>query len=246
MSTDPRPQPTDDQDAEIGRYRALSASAVVSLIFGLLSPLAIVDWLLWIIPLLGMVFGLRALWCIAQRAPELAGRRAAVLGLLLSVLFGAMGVTDKFAHRWMLHREARQFAEAWLQYLVGTEPEKAFQLTIHPRYRQKLDLPIWSFYREGPRWQRKLEAYVKDPLVRTLLALGPETKIRYYETAGQELLGKKLTVRQVYAVTFDDEEGRRKSFFVGVEIERNELGDGTANWRIRRAAPAPLPKAFLD
>ena len=46
---------TDPQDADLAAYRALAPQAVVGLIFGLLAPLAMVDPLLWAIPLLGTI-----------------------------------------------------------------------------------------------------------------------------------------------------------------------------------------------
>jgi hypothetical protein len=241
----PRFSPS-EQDADIAQYRVLSVSAVLSLLLGVSSALGLVSPLFWIVPVAGVALGLLALGRIARNAPALTGRKAAILGLFLSVLFGASGVMDWCSYRWMLRTEARRFAGTWFQLLADDEPEKAFQLTVHPPHRAKLDAPLWEFYRKEPRSRRDLEKYVKDPLVRTLLALGSKATARYYDTFGQGTDGDKVQVYLIYAVSFDAEDGRRESFFVGVELERVEMESGTANWRITETKQDVVPTTLVE
>ena len=85
---------TDPQDAELAAYRAVAGQAVVGLIFGLLAPLALVDPLLWAVPALGVLLSGWALRRIRRSEPALAGRKMALAGLVLSLLFAGRG-----AHR---------------------------------------------------------------------------------------------------------------------------------------------------
>jgi hypothetical protein len=72
-------------------YRALSTSAVASLIVGLLSPLAILDWTLVAIPLIGIPLSIMALVKVSRHRAELTGTALARIGLVLSLLFAVLG-----------------------------------------------------------------------------------------------------------------------------------------------------------
>jgi len=200
-------------EEELARYHALSAAAVTGLVFGLLSPLALVGPGTWFLPVLAAVFSLLGLWRIRRRE-GLVGRTAALLGLVLAASMGAAGPAAWYGHRWLLAREARCFADKWFDYLAEGKPEKAFLLTLPPRWRPSLEADLSEYYRTGPRWRQGLEKYVApaekgDPpnLVRTLLALGPRAKARYYEYAGQTQQQGKLVVYLIYAVSFPASSG---------------------------------------
>ncbi len=87
-----------DPDADIVEYRALCVLAVAALILGLASPLAVVDPLLWTVPICGTIVSAAALWRIARNS-SLTGRRLALAGLWLSVVFAVAGPVD-----WRLYR----------------------------------------------------------------------------------------------------------------------------------------------
>lgn len=72
-------------------YRALSTSAVASLIIGLLSILAILDWSLVAIPFIGIPLSIVSLVRVKRHGDELTGAGLARAGLSLSLLFGVIG-----------------------------------------------------------------------------------------------------------------------------------------------------------
>lgn len=80
-------------EEELASYRALSTLAVVSLVLGVLSMVAFLDWTLSIVPLAGIVAGSAALWRIGRQPDELTGSRLAAVGVVLSVLFLLFGWT---------------------------------------------------------------------------------------------------------------------------------------------------------
>ena len=57
---------SDVPDADIARYRALSVLAVAGLVLGLASPSAVLDPLLWAVPICGAIVSTAALWRIAR------------------------------------------------------------------------------------------------------------------------------------------------------------------------------------
>ncbi len=78
-------------DADGDNYRALCSSAAVSLVAGILSVVACLDWRLAAIPAIGLFMGVHALWRIDQLPEELTGMGVAKLGLALSAFFWAAG-----------------------------------------------------------------------------------------------------------------------------------------------------------
>ena len=222
---------TDPHDAELATYRALAWQAVLGLIFGLLAPLALLDPSLWAAPLFGTVVSWAALRRIKRNGSALAGRRLAMVGLTLSLLFAAAAPADWVAYRWMIRKQARQFSALWFKYLAQDEPQKAYQLTMLPPLRPPLDDRLWDFYRNSPRVREKLEDSVQAPLVRALLALGPKAQVRFYRTLSQAQGQSTDEVQQCYAVTYDDG-GEKKSLLVNVKTVRQTFPDGGAGWRI--------------
>jgi hypothetical protein len=228
-------EPTDTQFAE---YKSLSGWAVAGLIFGLLSPAALVVPMLWSVPLAGLIINSWALWKIKQNYPSLLGRKAAMLGAWLSLLFVVAGISDWFYYRWRIQAEAQQVALFWFDLLAKNRPELAFQLNLSSAVRQPLDARIWEFYKDSERWRTALKNFVAEgkpdqppQLVRTLLALGDSAQVRYLSTLSQVRLDSDESLNQLYAVTFV-QSGEKKTFLVNVQLLRSRLSNGHAFWQI--------------
>jgi hypothetical protein len=85
MSIDLDSRPSSATDYE--RYRALSTSAVASLIVGLLGCMALLDWTLVAIPLVGVALSAFAWLKVRRHRDELSGAGLARAGFILSVVF---------------------------------------------------------------------------------------------------------------------------------------------------------------
>jgi len=229
----PDVQITDSQDASLAAYRMLSGRAVVCLVFGLLSPLAMVDPMLWPIPCVGVMFGWMALRQIRKNAPEMAGRNVALAGLAVSILFLAAAPAHWQAHRRLLCKEARHFARLWFAYLAQNEPHKAYQLLKEPGERRPLDERLWDYYRSRPALREAFEGFAASPLARTLLALGTGAETRFYQSLRQWRENNAEELDLLFAVTYE-ENHERKSFFVQMGLTRSLMPDGGAEWRIAR------------
>jgi len=72
-------------------YRALSTAAVASLIVGLLSSAAVLDWTLLAIPSIGIALSTFAWLKVKRHRDELSGESLARWGLILSVFFLVSG-----------------------------------------------------------------------------------------------------------------------------------------------------------
>ena len=209
-----------DDDRE--PYQAVSLHAVLSLTCGLAGPLTFVGPLGWLAPWAGIILAAAALRRIARNAPHLAGRKAALAGLTLSAIFAAAGPVEWIVYRQRVAAEAVQFAQFWFDFLRDDQPQKAFQLTLHPHQRQPLDASLWEFYTQEPRWRHELDDYVTQPAVRTLLALGPRAEVRFCQIDAQDRERDHDLVSPLFAVTFD-EAGRKKTYFIRLKLERMRL-----------------------
>ncbi|MBN2578969.1 MAG: hypothetical protein JXB10_08255 [Pirellulales bacterium] len=234
-------------DKSLAEYRTLSVSAVVGLVLGLLSPLALAAPLLWGFPLTGVLVSLWSLWRIRRQATIVTGRAVALWGLALSLVFAAAGPADWFVTRWRIEKEARQFAKLWFELLAREQPERAYQLTLSPKLRQPLDDRLWQYYRGAPEWRLKLEQFTEPApkgesprLVRTLLALGESARVRYWGTLRHDHEGFLDSVLQRYAVTFEDA-GGKKTFFAVLHLGRHHGPDADPEWQILSASGEEKP-----
>jgi hypothetical protein len=238
MSPAAPPRLSEDHDADVAAYRRISGAAVAGLILGLLSPAALVDTIVWCIPVLGIAVSMYALVQIRRNAGELSGRKAALWGLWLSLCFAAAAPADLLYYRYRICREADQFTMLWFDLLAEGRPERAYQLTTIPKDRQPLDDRLWDYYNNNPLPRASLDRFVapakagdKPAVVRTLLALGKSAKVQYL---GAPALANDQGVDIVflrYAVTFE-EAGAKKTFFLIVQLMRLTTEDGRAFWRI--------------
>jgi hypothetical protein len=235
-----QPRLIEPSDAEFAEYRSISGWAVAGLIIGLLSPLALADPLLWATPVIAGIVCIQAFRHIRQNAPAMIGRKAAWAGLCLAALSLSATTSDWFYYRWRISDEARQVAMYWFELLAKNRPEFAFQLTLSPKESHPLDERIWDFYVDDQKlqWSTALKKYVapgkpgESPnLVRTLLALGDSTHVRYLKTLNQLDDGSQMAIDQLYAVTFEDS-GEKKTFFVTIRLTRYCMSNGRASWQM--------------
>ncbi len=84
-----------EYDDQYEQYRTLSISAVTALIFGVLSllvvPVLSVFGAILVLPLMGTILGLFAVWTVYSRPEEFTGRRIAATGLGLSAVMLLLG-----------------------------------------------------------------------------------------------------------------------------------------------------------
>jgi len=195
---------------QVAEYRTMSSLAIVSLIFGLLSPLCFVMPLLLAIPLFGAAVSIVALRQIAASEGALAGRWAAATGLALCVASAAAAVTDSQATRYLRSQQAEKFGREWIGLLLTGKTDQAFQLTVAGAQ------PAFSEPGEPTATQSPRERFGQDRLVEALVAAGPQSTVRYdgtltyqAERSGQLTVEQKFTITPPKASGANDEsEGR--------------------------------------
>ncbi|MEX0939502.1 MAG: hypothetical protein WDZ59_16685 [Pirellulales bacterium] len=213
-------------------YRALSPWAILALLLGLASPLALMGPVLRTVPLLGVIVAILALRQIATGEGRIAGRGAAVLGLALSLLFGSAAISQALSRTFWIDQQSRELSRAWIDFLLDGQPQMAHQLTKYPSERVPLDDMLWTYYRRTPAEAGELRAFVSQPLVHALLELADKATVRHWEMESiVDHRGKEYVV-QIYTVTYEDR-GQRTTFFARVFASRRiDPETEQIEWRI--------------
>ncbi len=239
-----RPRFRDGDEPEAFQYRAVSFLAIAALSLAVLAGLAFLSPMLWVIPWAGVGISALALRRIRGRAAELIGRKAALIGLVVSIVLGLAAPTQWFIRRYQVRAESKQFAMLWFDMLAKDAPQKALQLTVDGFTREPLDDSLWSFYDRQPPARTRLEEFVVDRTIRTLLALGDKSIVRYFDTEKQWEEGNRDYLRQVYAVTYQ-REAEPTTFFVAIELERESYpGVHRSFWKVGRYLGGMTPRAL--
>lgn len=97
-----------------GDYQPVSRLAVAALVAGVLSALALVSPICWVIPLVAAGLALAALADVNRPGAVKAGGLAAVAGLALAVGFGSQAVSTSVMSRWLIERRAATVARHWI------------------------------------------------------------------------------------------------------------------------------------
>lgn len=112
-------------------YRAMSGSAVISMVLGVLSVVSLLPdfWILKVIPCLGIVAGLGALRRISLRPDEFSGRKVALAGVATSLVLLATGSA------WSGYEYATEIPDAKYQridYSMLKHPDESRKNSISP------------------------------------------------------------------------------------------------------------------
>ena len=229
---------------ELSEYRWLSPHAMVGLVLGLLSAVALLDPLAWLLPAAGIVVSLIAIVRIARNPQTFTGQKLAWTGLALSLLFAAAGPTDWYLYRYLVRREALAFARPWFQLIGEREIHKAYLLSVEPHSRLPLDISLPEMCRRAAYLCTELEGYRKDPAVKALEALG-ENRVRFCRFEGQLTASDRDSVRAVFEAS-PAHGNPAATLRVALSLERLRLRGaqgwrlGRAEWRLLRAEIVPM------
>lgn len=233
----------DIEATELPEYRPLCVTAAIGLVLGLFSFLALLHPVMWFWPLVTVAVNGYALYSLS-RSDRLVGRKAAVWGLFLALLFGVAAPLRIGAYHWMATQEAGRFGREWFQALLEGNVYKSHQMTSMPGDRKPLDDQLPALYEQSNDLRTQLDGYLKTPVISTLRAVGPRATVRHYQTEAAQTDGRSDLVEDVYAVTYD-EQGSQKTFFVKLSLWRNLQKDaGPRIWRVQSPEGGYKPKGW--
>jgi hypothetical protein len=236
---------TDPQDIQLAEYRDLTWQAILGLIFGLLSPVVLVDTSLWalaFIPLIGIFFSVWALRRIKRNPSGMTGRKRAILGLSLSLVCLFAAPTSLLSSQYLLNRYAKQLADTWLKLVMDNQLSQARCLMLASGHAK-----CGNGTTTDSCQSHAGDSLMHMPLVQVLHSLGSGARVRFYQPMEQIHTYETDQVSLAYAVTYDDA-GERKSFFVCINVQKkNQLDDDKEGntWRIASAIGGGRPKDWV-
>ena len=235
----PAPAFHDDDPEQTIRYRSLSVLAIVGLVFGLASPLSFGAPLLMAIPVFGAAISWLALRRIAASEGALAGRWAAVTGLALCVVFGVAPISREWVIESLRSRQAVSFARDWLDLMRSGKTKQAFGLTIDSQRRPPPPEPGM------PKQPDPYDKFVGTPVVKDLVAAGPDSQVRFEGTVGYEPKAfPHVYIRQRYEILPPASKTDAHPVDLLLTLERLKLpAEGRARWMIFAIDDAKKPTA---
>lgn len=216
---------------------SVSVLAVVGLGLGCCSLTAIFDSVLWLLPPLAIGVNLFALRLINRYWPGLVGRPIARAGLALAIVGGVAGPARVAARDWLLTTEATHFADFFFTLLRDDKPELAYQLTFERHENLPFGGALWSRYRASAERMDSLRRFVAEPAIRALLELGSGATVRHYRNEAHRRHEDQDVLVRLYAVTYRDESGAPRTFFVRLILTRKRDAYGDYAWSVRAAGP---------
>lgn len=193
---------TDTFDPTVSRMKAeagfdlddsappLRVSGFLCLLFGALSFFSTLGQPLLVLPLIAVVFGLFALR--RSGGPTPVGTKAAMLGMILAVGFGACGLFIPWMKTMTLGRQAEKFSRDYIEVVARGEFEFAMELRKDHVNRFPATMPLKQHYNMSESGSRELEEFKGDGLNATFRRHGPNTEwvldrpTRVYYSYGRE------------------------------------------------------------
>lgn len=201
---------------ESGRYQRISGLAVFGLLVGALSALALEHLAFLFVPMIAIAINWRALGKIRDLAPHLSGRRLALAGLAMSLIFGISGLLIPAVQFRADRYQALQVARGWFEALRDNRPDVAHQWTLARWLRVKEGDYVPSHY-ANHSGKKAMSRFLTQPTVRALLNLGKQARVSYYANLDRSAEDQKRTVVDAYAVTVL-QRGERVSFLLKLTV----------------------------
>jgi len=234
MATTQKSNPRNPAD-DIVEYRAISATAIVGIVLAVVSVITFAHPVFWIVPVVAVVVCLVALWQIARHAPELIGRRAAIIGLALSIVLGIAAPTRHFILVVRSRFEARQLALFWLNAVRQHDLKQAVEFMRDVSVQKLSGEEDEVIEREGPMGPRARGPLPITQVVRAIEELGESAEIRYIDVEEQTASSSNEKIVSLWEVSAQHD-GKPKSMRVRLWVDRNARAPRSVReWRVASA-----------
>lgn len=228
-----------DDPEQSGDYRTFSALALVSLVFGVVSPLALAGPFLLAIPLFGIGVALLALRRIAVSGGVLTGRSAAMIGLVLCVASLFAPFSRDLVFRSIRLHEAEEFATKWIASLNAGQLENAFHMTLEgarpPAKPQPAAQPGPGSPPPEPQ-KDPYQVFLDQPVMKALAAAGANAQIHPGSVLTYDPQNyRRISIRQQFAVNpaSPAASAAGQPLEVVVSVQRGQMpGEAMSRWII--------------
>lgn len=242
MSEEPLSPPpfSSEVDEELLGYRTLSWWAVAALLLGLLSVTAVFSSRLVVLPVAAVALSIVALRTLAANPTQLIGRKAALAGLSLALLFGTWSVTHAAVRRHLLFAEARIHAQQWLEMVQAGRLLEAHQLHLPQESRRSPGTPLEAFYNQDREGKQAMETFFRQPPLKELVAAGPGGTVRFQRDElieSEQNIGTQLdTITQRYVLDYREDDQPRTMEFLLTLTRKYRREHDEFRWEVRDAS----------
>ncbi len=222
--------PTDEIE-----YRSMSALAIVAFALGVLSLLALIAPVLWIVPVAAIIVALTAIRVI-KNDPQKSGQRLATIGLFVAVCVGIWAVSYHFSREWYLFHTARKFADDWLTVVQDGNLYEAHQL--HLPYIDRFDDKdrLSEYYDSVVEVEDSATEFFGEKPLDEFVKNASRGKVEYSGGTAHTTFGKSDFITLKYVLKYED--NGPNELVLNVQLERIlNYGDGRHYWRIEAVAP---------
>jgi hypothetical protein len=210
------------------QYRSVNSLAISALLFGLASPLALVNPLLLAVAGVAVVLAVMAIRQIAANADLYSGRSLALCGLFLGVLFLAYTPLRLWMRFERLNAKAEQLAGAFLTLLQEGKYFEAQQLS-----RLRFGMPRSSETADDKVADGDFQQFKDTPWMKSIAALDQFTfRLDGLEPLPRYPEGDALVMRYLIV---PNSESKKRPFPIWIHITRTlDPKTGAPSWRIQK------------
>jgi hypothetical protein len=228
----------------VAEYRPVSGWALAALFVGLLSFVALFHPLLWSVPMAGAVVSLIALRRISRSDVPLIGRRAALIGLAFSLLYGVAAATRVASRDYWLRSRAERLASEFIDLIRSRKTAEAYALMRQSLEKKPLKPAPGSREANQPEPKNQREMFASTEPVKTLLSLGPAAQLERLNTTIQSGPGPWQAVSVLYRVHRPDEHSL-DPLEVVIYVEQMFDEDSNERWWIVNVTIPPPPQLSM-
>jgi hypothetical protein len=213
------------------QYRAVSPLAVVAVLAGIASAVALLHPVLWFVPLVAIGLAVAALRSVARSPDTLVGRKAALAAMGLAVFFGSFAPARVYVQRSIISSRAREFAEMWLTLVQDGELQEAFQWSLSPDERVTAGVDLEQFYQSNPEQHEAFSEYFRHEPLSILAEWGARGQIEFIDNVSTMGGVDDSVAIQDYRIVFprDDLAPLAVRLHLGRTISRIS---GEPSWRV--------------
>jgi hypothetical protein len=233
------------QEDNVVQHRPVSRLAVASMLLGLVSAAAIANPLAWCVPIVGVTLAIAALRTLSTENSMVLGRKAALAGLVMALLFGSCGMTRYFARQQWLYRQARPLAQRWIELVREGRLYEAHQLHSPQRDRISPGGDLDDFYQGEDGAQSSLEVFFEQPPLSEIVRIGRRGQLRFEGDEdidfAREGGAKSEIVILRYAIDYE-EDGKPQTLSFLVSVARKyDAEHREARWNVHEVIDPDAP-----
>lgn len=198
-----------DERPEGGDETTVNRWAIVALLLGVASVVAVASPLMWVLPIFTIFVGLMALRSIAASEQAVRGRGLVIVALTIACFLGGLAPVRHVSRQRALFAQASQQVEAWVELFREGRFMEAHQLRLGFQERVTADASLVEFYKDT----------TKRMLYDQFMTTSPTSELVRWN---ERILVRHIGDLHIHSTSNDDVITQRYDF--GVEK------DGTTHW----------------